>query len=505
MAGKTSCGQQSRNAICHGSVSVCAGFKILPGMPTCGEPGQLDSTGIPTLLFGSPCPIVLEAATQVQRTLPVATLRVAESATAAASHSSHDDLPMTSKTTADRSGDSRRVVFACLMGSDLSHKIAYGTMRATIEMAGYLKRHGWEVIVVGCSRRPIASLNGIPCVTESDEKSLESAVRKLGPVDTLVGISRSDVFAAPNAGRCLVYHHGPHRVLGLPVTLLNRLRIPVICVSEHSRRQQLYYGVHEDLLHVVPNGYDSCTFSPDNRLERSPHSLLFAGHIVPYKGFDIALLAFLILRRRFPDATLLALGEPCSWQRIRHHVLPSDWLHEDGRPHWDQIARACPGFRYGGEVAAEDVADAMRRSSILVMPSRIPETFGIASVEAQACGCIPVLPKQGAFGETLQNEITGYLYEPNTPESLAEFIASLWSQHRPAPSQRARASEWVSEKFSWRKSGQAMSSLLLELPVRGHYSQRLIECGRLCYRATSAFHRLRSTSSDWLRSRWSRR
>jgi glycosyltransferase involved in cell wall biosynthesis len=182
--------------------------------------------------------------------------------------------------------------------------------------------------------------------------------------------------------------------------------------------------------------------------ERLPHSLVFAGHVVDYKGVDIALQAFALLRQRYADARFSIFGRTLSWQETREHLFRSNWLDSVGRPAWSSIESALPGVRYCGEVNQAELAEALRRHSLLVMPSRAAETFGIVSLEAQACGCIPVLPRKGGFPETLKEGETGYLYSGDQPEALAAAIVRLWDNDLPRESQRAAAQRWVAGAFS---------------------------------------------------------
>ncbi len=128
-------------------------------------------------------------------------------------------------------------------------------------------------------------------------------------------------------------------------------------------------------------------------------------------------------------------------------------LDQRGLPVWQAIEGAVPGFRYRGEVPQSEIASAFRRHSLLIMPSRIEETFGIVALEAQACGCIPVLPRRGGFPEALREGETGYLYDHNTAEGLAAEVIRIWEAGLPTPAQRLAAEAWIQNTFSWEHSG----------------------------------------------------
>jgi len=365
--------------------------------------------------------------------------------------------------TSEPVGQSREIVIVTQPGTCLTDPVKYGSFRVALETAKYLMRSGHSVLLVGLSDQGLGFCEGVMFIGREDDQSCARAVASVCE-DTLIMISRGDCLQTTHAKRYLVYHHGPHAVIGVPISVLNKDRIPVVCVSHYSKLAQIEYGVHPDLLHVAANGYDHQTFYPTNGQQRHPHSLISAGHVVDYKGTDIALRAFSIIRERFPDAVFHIYGKACSWNTFKEHMFAGGWLDSGGFPVWPSIERDLPGFRYCGEVSQAVLADALRQRSLLITPSRVAETFGLSSLEAQACGCIPVLPRQGGFPETMVEGKTGYLYDEITPEGLAAKIRQLWEQDLPTELQRAEAQRWVQDTFSWDRSGHALLGILESTP-----------------------------------------
>ena len=357
-------------------------------------------------------------------------------------------------------------MIACQRGTHLTDAIKYGTFRATIEAARYLIRSGRMVLLTGLSDQGMGFIEGVLFVGTADDRSWAKAITMLGPIDTLIGVSRADVFRLAYARRVIVYHHGPHPVLGMRVQGLNAARVPVICPSEHSRTTQIAHGLRNDLVHLIPNAYDPLTFYSKDNHRRPARSLVYIGHVIPYKGTDIALQAFVMIKNRFPDAALHIYGRTYSWRDFTQHLFAPGWLDSDGSPIWPAIERDLPGLHYWGEVSQVELADALRQSSLLIVPSRIPETFGIVSLEAQACGCIPVLPRQGGFRETILEGKTGYFYDENNPECLAAKVLELWKHGLPTEAQRIEAQNWVRDTFVWEKSMSALLRTIESTSIR---------------------------------------
>jgi glycosyltransferase involved in cell wall biosynthesis len=359
----------------------------------------------------------------------------------------------------------REVVFVCQRGQRLPAEVVFGTLHATLEVARYAQRSGYRVLVIASSDCAFGFVEGLPFIGARDEKALARVLRSLRLIYGVVGVSRADVLTIVAAQHSLVYHHGPHGLYGeVPIRALNRAGVPVVCVSEYSRSQLAGFGVAPNLLKVIRNGYDQTAFPGAEAVARVSHSLVMAGTVVDYKGVDVALEALRMIRERFPDATLSVFGSNLAWHAVPAAFESRGLIDEQRRLVWEAIETAFPGVRYRGEVSRRELAVAFAAHGFLVMPSRIGETFGIVSLEAQACGCLPVLPKEGAFAETMLPGETGFLYESNTAAGLADRVIGLWESQPPTKDQRARAQAWVSEEFSWKLAGSEVLSLLDAAP-----------------------------------------
>ncbi|UCC23545.1 MAG: glycosyltransferase, partial [Planctomycetota bacterium] len=96
--------------------------------------------------------------------------------------------------------------------------------------------------------------------------------------------------------------------------------------------------------------------------------------------------------------------------------------------------------------------------SILCLPSKL-ESFGLVTVEAQACGCIPVVHNVGGVTATLVDEQTGFLYSPNNVEKLAEAILKAMAAIDTDSSIRQRAIDFVSDNLSMARAAEYISKL----------------------------------------------
>jgi glycosyltransferase involved in cell wall biosynthesis len=104
-----------------------------------------------------------------------------------------------------------------------------------------------------------------------------------------------------------------------------------------------------------------------------------AGRIDTWKGFDVLLDAFAVVRDSRPDAHLVIAGGP---------VTGKEWLAEQLSAH----AATIPGAHWLGP--RTDLPDVLADLDCFVLPSTEPEPYGLVAVEALASG-VPVVMTDG--------------------------------------------------------------------------------------------------------------
>ena len=157
---------------------------------------------------------------------------------------------------------------------------------------------------------------------------------------------------------------------------------------------------------------------PDGR-----HSILFVGSFRSrVKGFDVLLEALASL----PESTypLLVVG--------------------DGplRPAMErQTARLGLDARVTFLGHRRDVRSLMRQAALMVMPSRW-EGLPMALLEAMAEGCPVVATAVGGVPEVVEDGVTGWLVQPDSPSELAARLAAVLG----SPEERSRVASRAFER-----------------------------------------------------------
>jgi glycosyltransferase involved in cell wall biosynthesis len=187
-----------------------------------------------------------------------------------------------------------------------------------------------------------------------------------------------------------------------------------ICVSEAERRLALEHGIADAAaIHVVHNAaphYDGGLAS-DPELERFSREGPLAGCITvlrPEKGVDIFLRAAPYVFDRLPEARLAVVGSGALGQALRRLARA---LGLDDRVRF---------FDYRPPSARQ-----LQSLDVFVLPPPTHEPFGIALVEAMACGVPQVATPVGGIPEVMRDGETGLFCRPNDPADLAAQIARL--------------------------------------------------------------------------------
>jgi glycosyltransferase involved in cell wall biosynthesis len=214
-------------------------------------------------------------------------------------------------------------------------------------------------------------------------------------------------------------------------------------VSEYCLRgYQTYWGVNGVPIRILHNGVNLEQFSPDlaSGLARKralgiekERVILYVGRVCQQKGTDILIEAFQHLKRRVPNVRLVVAG-------------PAEQFGNGG--HSDLTRRISEvGGLYLGPVQEKDLAATYNLCDVFVMPSRSVEMFGMAALEAQACGKPVVCSNHGGLPEVISSK-SGLFFPVGNAEELAE---SLWQllQDTDLYRSKAEASRPNALRFAW--------------------------------------------------------
>ena len=189
----------------------------------------------------------------------------------------------------------------------------------------------------------------------------------------------------------------------------------IVATSRAELRELSSLGARPRLTQVIPCGVDTELFRPDGPTEpRHRFRLLTVSRLVERKGVGDAVRALALV----PDAELVVVGGSSDGDPAitMLHAL-ADRLGVADRVDFRGPVRHC------------NVAPLMRSADVFVA---VPwyEPFGIATLEAMACGVPVVVSAVGGLVETVARGRCGLMVAPRDPAGLADAVTRLCRDER---------------------------------------------------------------------------
>lgn len=190
-----------------------------------------------------------------------------------------------------------------------------------------------------------------------------------------------------------------HHVIG---TWRNRVT-RYIALCEFARSKVLEAGLRPERVVVKPN------FSRDRHagvnLDQPRSGALYLGRLSVEKGVEVLIDAWRTL-----EVPINVIGTGTLEAGMRSAAGAQVTMH--------------------GFLSDEEVTEAMRRASFLVMPSIVYEGFPMVVAETFSAGTPIVASRIGALAELVEDGVTGLHFNPGDPADLAEKVR--WAQAHPA-------------------------------------------------------------------------
>jgi glycosyltransferase involved in cell wall biosynthesis len=207
----------------------------------------------------------------------------------------------------------------------------------------------------------------------------------------------------------------------------------VLCNSRGTLERCAELTGDEERMTVVHLGAEA----PAEMPEKDPDpTIATLAHVVPRKRHADVVRALAVLAGRFPQLRYLIIGEGPE------------------RPALERLAAqlgVAARLDWAGQLDHDDALAQLSRCRAMVMPS-VDEAFGVAYVEAMACG----VPAIGCSGESGPEEIAALgegllLVPPRDPDALAATVTKALEDDG-GLGRAARAT--AAEHFSWEHCGR---------------------------------------------------
>ncbi|WP_335870578.1 glycosyltransferase [Bacillus sp. 2205SS5-2] len=107
---------------------------------------------------------------------------------------------------------------------------------------------------------------------------------------------------------------------------------------------------------------------------------------------------------------------------------------------------------------------------VFVIPSLI-ESFGVAAVEAQACGVPVIASNVGGLPEVVKDGVTGFLVPPEDAQKIAEKLELLYTNESKRTEFGISGREHVILNYDWNENTKLMSDLYKEIVIESGGAQ----------------------------------
>jgi glycogen synthase len=179
-------------------------------------------------------------------------------------------------------------------------------------------------------------------------------------------------------------------------------------------------------------------------LPRTPAVLLCLGRVVADKGFDLALEILPDLMAEFPDIQLVIAGDGAARPDLERQA---------------SVLGIDPAVEFTGWISPDAVPALINRATIVLVPSRWREAFGIVALQAAQMGRPVVCTDTGGLPEVVEHRRTGFVVPREDRAALATAVARLLRDPAEARHLGIQARLRATEHFNWDRQLEAYAVL----------------------------------------------
>jgi len=220
----------------------------------------------------------------------------------------------------------------------------------------------------------------------------------------------------------------------------------VICASESIREQVLEGMGSSCRTSVVYNGVDPELFSPGGELSSESPVLLSVGNSASAEGHELLVRSASSLASEFPALRWEFIGDGPERSRLQHLA---------------QQVKIDTRLRFLGRQPRQQVAEAMRRCTVFVLPSR-REGLGNALLKAMSTGKAVIGCRGTAIAEIVQHGSNGLLVGPDNEKELTLAIAMLLRDESRRRNLGMAARDTILDRLTFAQQAESLARIYRE-------------------------------------------
>ena len=235
----------------------------------------------------------------------------------------------------------------------------------------------------------------------------------------------------------------------------------IIVPSFQEKENLLDNYQHNNNIYTVSPGVDLDKFQQLDReksrdildIDQNSLVLLSVGRLEPLKGYDVLIDTLTYINYDDID--------------FKFFIIGGDSKSEDELQRLKKIAKdkkVIDKIHFIGAIDHDLLPIYFSAADVFTMPSAY-ETFGIAALEASACGLPIIAPQVGGLKSIVKHGKTGYLTVNRCPESLMHYLEILL-KNKPIRDAFGYNSRLHAMNFSWEKSTDDLVKVFEEVLLK---------------------------------------
>lgn len=215
---------------------------------------------------------------------------------------------------------------------------------------------------------------------------------------------------------------------------------------------------------TIPHGIDLATYAPPSSKNEEwkklnlpgGYGIGIFGRVRPQKGTDLLIDAALPLLKKYPEPTVVIVGETTPKHREYQKSLE------------EKVAAAGLGERvvFLGKRPGEELPGLFRAMSVVAALSR-NEGFGLTVLEAMASGCAVLASRAGAWEDIVREGVHGHLVPCDDLPAVQEALDKLLAKPAQFSSMGEAGRKHVETHYSVERESAALADYYRHLQQSG--------------------------------------
>jgi len=213
-------------------------------------------------------------------------------------------------------------------------------------------------------------------------------------------------------------------------------KIPIITVSESTKKELILKGLSKNKIEIIYNGVNHNLFVPGNKSKKP--LIIYVGRVKKYKQLEDLIRAFKILKNNGKDPELIIAGKGDYHEELKDLVKKLN-LNSDS-------------VKIYKNVTEQEKVSILQKGWVYVITS-MKEGWGLSIIEANSCGTPSIAYKVQGLQDAVKSGQTGLLVKNGDVKELANTIDKVLSDIELRKKLTDNSIMWA-RNFDWDKSSK---------------------------------------------------